>query len=255
MKNKILSVVLIAVVSFGVTACGGTEKPAEEAAQQNVEENNAQTQETAEAEGIDKSLEGIDLLQTIAEKKPEKLMVKSEMAASGMITKMTAYYDGDKTRTEVESPNMPKSILITLPSEGVMYNYIAGESTGYKMIGADSSYEEEMGFMEDDSELLSEVVDDPSEDMIARVENLDGEEVIYIEVARDDEEMGNVLMKMWYSNKYGTILKYQVLAGETTMMELNVTEISSGKIDESLFTPPSNVNFEEVDMGQMMGNY
>lgn len=252
-KNKILAFICITLMTLSISACGGNEKPVEQSAQQ---ESNTDIQETAVNEGIDKNLEGLDLVRSIAYKKPEKLMMKSEMTASGMTTKMTTYYDGDKTRTEVESPNLPTSILISLPSEGVMYTYVSGQTDGFKMVGADNTYAEEMGLMVDDSELLTEIVDESSEDIIARVETLDGEEVIYIETTEADEEMGNVLVKMWYSNKYGTPLKYEVIMNETTMMELNVTEISDKeKIEDSLFVPPSDVNFQEVNMEQMMENW
>ncbi|WP_304509912.1 hypothetical protein [Anaerotignum sp.] len=253
-KNKILAFICITLVTLSISACGGNEKPVEQSVQQKVEETDSQ--ETAANEGIDKDLEGIDLVHSIAYKKPEKLMIKSEMTASGLTTKMTTYYDGDKTRTEVESPNLPQSVLISLPSEGVMYTYVSGQSDGFKMVGADNTYAEEMGLMVDDSELLTEIVDESSDDIIARVETLDGEEVIYIETSEADEEMGNVLVKMWYSNKYGTPLKYEVIMNETTMMELKVTEINDKeKIDDSLFVPPSDVNFQEVNMEQMVENW
>ena len=253
MKNKLLSILLIATVSLGVVACSSNEKPAEQPAEQNIEESSANNQET---KGIDKNLEGIELVNSLDSKRPDKLVIKSEMTAFGTTTKMATYYDADKTRTEVDTANMPKSILIHIPSDGVMYSYVEGETQGYKMIGADTTYAEEMGLMFDDSSLLKELVEASSNDMSARVENLDGEEVVYIEATETDEEIGNMLVKMWYSSKYGTPLKYEVVVGETTMMALNVTEISDNeKIDKSLFEPPTDVNFEEMSMEKMMENW
>ena len=65
--------------------------------------------------------------------------------------------------------------------------------------------------------------------------------------------MGNVHVKMWYSTKYSTPLKYEVIAGEQPMMTLKVVEIESNiKVDASLFEPASDIEFQEVNMESMM---
>ncbi len=261
MKKKFLAIFIIAMVSLSCVACSNDNKKAEEPADQKIEENISNSNETEvskteEKEDINENLEGIDLINSMDNKRPEKLMIKSEMTSYGTTTKVATYYNGDMTRTEMDVPGMAKSISIFLPNESVIYSYVYGETEGVKMIGANTTYAEEMGLMVDNSDFLTEVVEESSRDVIARVEKLEGEEVIYIEATETDEEIGDVLVKMWYSKKYGTPLKYEVAIGEKTMMQLNVTEISDNvNIDESLFVPPSDVNFEEMSMEKMMENW
>lgn len=256
MKKKFLSIFIIAMISLGCIACSNEKQQAEEPVEQSVEEDSSNNEEIEGKKNLDKNLEGIDLVHSIDSKRPEKLVIKSEMTSYGTTTEMATYYSGDKMRTEVDVPGMSKSILIYLPDDNVMYSYVYGETEGIKMIGANTTYAEEMGLMIDNDNFLAEVVDESSKDMIARVDNLDGEEVIYIEATEADEEIGDVLVKMWYSNKYATPLKYEVIMGENTMMQLHVTEISDhANTDASLFTPPSDVNFEEMSMEKMMENW
>ncbi|GMQ63657.1 hypothetical protein [Vallitalea maricola] len=183
------------------------------------------------------------------------MLIKSEMTAFGTTTSMNTYYDGNKSRTEIDVPGMAKSILIHLPNEEVMYQYVYGEETGVKMTGANASYAEEMGLMMDTS-MLAEITDASSEDMIARVETLDGEEVIYIEATQSDEDMGDVLVKMWYSKKYATPLKYEVYMGETLMTNLKVIKITDSiRFSGDEFVPPKDVTFQEMDMQSMMAEW
>lgn len=257
MKKKLFLVILTMIVSFSLAACGDK---AGEKEDENVQETvtaqadgeSDQMEETEETEALDTSLTGESLIDSIKGSRPKTMKLETELSTFGMSTKTITYYDGDDTRTETDVPEMGKNVLIYLSDEGTMYSYVEGGTDGIKMTGVDMSYAEEMDIMMDTSDLFAEITSESSEDLSAKVENLDGEEVVYIEATETDEEMGEVFVKMWYSVKYGTPLKYEVIMGEKSMMELKVTSIEKDiKIDQSLFTPPSDVNFQEADMNAM----
>ena len=217
------------------------------------QDTDEQKEQAKETNSFDKSLSGKELLGSIKGNRPKTMRMESEMISFGTASKIITYYDADNTRTETNIAGVGESILIYLADEEVMYSYLEGEAEGVKMTGANTEYAEEMGLMIDTTSLFAEITDQSSEAMTATVENLGGEEVVYIEATEADEEIGQVLVKMWYSVKYHTPLKYEVFMGESRMMQLNVTKVEKDvKIDKALFTPPSNVSFKETDMEAMM---
>jgi|GEM_PF-982610 len=213
------------------------------------------TADTSQASSQSNEGAGSDLISRMGFERPQTMKIISEMSAFGSTTVMTTYYDGDKSRTEVDIPGMPKSIMIHVPNREVMYQYVYGESTGVKITGADIASAQEMGMMMDTS-LLEALVDGSSEDINAKVDYLDGEEVIYIEATQSDEDMGEMLVKMWYSERYATPLKYEVYAGDALIIELNVTKIHDNvNFAGDTFMPPEDITFEEIDMETLMKNW
>ncbi|WP_461205993.1 hypothetical protein [Clostridium sp. DL1XJH146] len=266
MKNKIFALLIICCLSVTLVACSEKEnEKAEEANQTNVEaevsnddaepveETEAEENETAEeTSNTEEASNDSDLVKSMTTERPQTLRIVSEITAYNTTTTMTTYYDGDKSKTEIDVPNMPKSILIHIPNQEIMYQYVYGESTGIKITGADREKAEEMGLMADTS-LLTALQNGESDDVTAKRDFLDGEEVIYIEATQSDEDMGEMLVKMWYSEKYATPLKYEVYAGGTLMTQLNVTKINDNvNFNADTFMPPSDVQFQEVDIDAMM---
>lgn len=248
MKNKILILLIILCLSVMCIACDEQESEKPEATNQ----TNVEVDVSEDEVKLDDVKEGIDLVKSMGTDRPQTLEIVSEITAFDMTTTMTTYYDGDKSKTEIDVPNMSKSILIHIPDEEIMYQYVYGESTGIKITGADQASAEEMGLMMD-TDLLTALRDGASDDITARTESLDGEEVIYIEATQSDEDMGEMLVKMWYSEKYATPLKYEVYVGETLMTELKVTKIHDNvNFNADTFMPPSDINFQEVNMDTMM---
>ncbi|MBF4693711.1 hypothetical protein [Fusibacter ferrireducens] len=227
---------------------------------QTPEENATQTANSVEAvaaepevAALDRSLEGTELLNSLSLSKPKSMRMVMETSAFGTKTMSTMYYDGDNSRTETVVEGVGTSVVINNAKEKVMYNYVEGTGQGVKIIDADLESAEDAGLMMDMSTKLAELTDASSEAISARVETLDGEEVVYIEATEADDEMGNVLVKMWYSTQYSTPLKYEVIAGEQPMMTLKVVEIESNiKVDANLFQPASDIEFQEVNMEAMM---
>lgn len=267
MKNRGLLWLVIVCLALSFSACGNETKSSddstskdtstEQAVKEEVVEDSstssAAAPETADQNDVlDHSLSDVALIQTLSDQRPEKLLIESEMTAFNMTTKMKTYYNGKNSRTEVDIPDMAKSILIHLADENVMYQYVYGEASGVKMTGANTEYAEEIGLMMDSS-MLAEITEASSKDITAKVDMLGDEEVVYVEATQSDEDMGEVLVKMWYSNKYATPLKYQVIVGDTTMADLKVTNITdSVSFDDSIFLPPSDVTFEEMAMETLM---
>jgi hypothetical protein len=232
----------------------------EEIVKEEVEsEEETPKEEVAEVvkEAVDaSSLEGLELIGTLNTTRPEKLKIESEMIIFGATSKISTFYEGNKVRTETDVAGMAKSILINLPEEGAIYQYMYGDTEGVKMMDDGTSNTEGMGIMIDQAELLAAITDESSNDLIAKVDTLDGEEVVYIEATESDEDMGEMLVKMWYSVKYATPMKYQVFAGEEMVMELKVTKILDNiNMNESLFLPPSDVTFTEFSMDEMMDTF
>ena len=86
------------------------------------------------------------------------------------------------------------------------------------------------------------------EDVIARVEDLNGEEVVYVEMSTIEEEM-TVKINMWHSVKYGITLKYEMYMNDTIVVENIVTDFDvKSKIDDSMFEKPEGIEFTDFTM-------
>ena len=294
MKNKSISMIILLVIvlvfsggckerkAAGITEApketattteGKTDNIAEEETKQDKQETDpAQTevkaQETEKAQSTkkqepadkttarDPSLKDKALVESLKGDRPQTMKMESEVIAYGTTSQILTYYDGGKTRTETSIPQGGKSICILLQDEEVMYSYLEGDTEGTKMFGANSVIAEEMGHRIDNTDLLAALVEGSSEALSARVEMLNGEEVVYIEATESDDELGEVFVQMWYSAKYNTPLKYEVNIGDKTMMELIVTHVEKDvTLDKSLFLPPDTVNFQEVDAKAMMNDW
>lgn len=260
MKKNVMMGILIILISLTFVGCGEKEIGEDVVENTNEMENNemdkseteAETETDAAEETEDSvSLEGSELINSLNTSKPEKMKI-----ASGMKTIMSTYTDGNKVRTETEVEGLPKSILISLPDENTVYQYVYGETEGIKMTGEEIFESEDMVEMEDSDSLFEMIKSGQSPDMIVKKETLDGEEVVYIETTQSDDDMGNVLVKMWYSAKFATPLKYQVYMEDILYMELKVTEITDDlKMEDSLFSPPDDVNFTEMSLDTMFDNF
>jgi len=274
MKNKFFIAILTLVLISTLVGCGGGEpsesteepnqeqdiNPTEDQEEINEEEEPEEEEPEEESEepinqetSIDSSLEGIDLLNSISDDRPDTMIMKMEMSSYGMTTVSTSYYDGDNTRTETVVEGMGKSVLIYNTDEEMMYSYVEGEGEGMRIIGADKGYAEEAGLTIDLTTKFSGIAEDVAGVNIVRVEKLGQEEVIYIETTEVDEEMGDMLVKMWYSVKYNIPLKYEIYMGQNLLMTLEAVEIEKDvKIDKNMFVAPSDINFQDVDMDAMM---
>jgi len=243
---KKLLLVLIMVLSL--TACSSTNENTSTTTTESpmeTETSNKEQDMTTNSEEDDS-----DLLAEITNERPDNLTVVSTTISYGNQTTITTYYSGSNVRYEADYGDMGKSILIYLEEEDIMYSYLEGDTNGMKLINADASYTEDMGLMVDD-EIIEDSADDSQANVTTSKETLDGQEVIYIETTSNDEEMGEMLIKTWYSTEYGLPLKYLVESNGEVVMESNTSIVDDSPIDPALFIPPTDIAFMEVDMNSM----
>ena len=244
MKKKIhvLVFMLIAMmlVSVSFTGCSSDENSDEK----DVVENQ-------EAMGLDSSLEGMDLINSMKMNAPEKMILETETTGSNFASTATIYYSGENSRIETLMSGEEKQIMIYNAEKAATYQYKEGETTGIVMF--DGEDPEDMEDMEETDDLtLEDIIGESSGDIIARVEMLDGEEVVYIETVENEEGVGDITVKMWYSSKYSIPLKYEMEMNGKIMSSYMVKNIKTDeKIDDKLFMPPSDVEFMDYDMDQL----
>ena len=284
--KKAIALLIVALLVLAVTACGpksgdaaepsaASESTAPVSSEPNAPETTAPA-ETAnnsepkaeDAAAFDESLTDSELIASLSAlptEMPKNLMMETESDAYGMTTKTVTYYSGENLRIESQT-EAGTSIMIYNADEGATYQYMQGQTTGTVMYdGEDEDYydDEDYGDMGMDAEAedFSAILSDYGDNITARIETLNGEKVIYIEVLTSEEGL-NATMKMWYSTKYLVPLKTEMVSGGEVVVSSVVTKIDASKLDDSLFKAPAGVEFtgfsmdDMFDMGDIdMGDY
>lgn len=236
-KSRFLLVFLVVLSVFLLTSCGGSNEASK------TDESQSNGDKTAT---LDESLSGVALLSSLNFSYPDalKMTTKTTMADS-FDTTSTTYTKGNNFKMEMEMPDVGKQITIYNAAEGVTYQYTEGQTTGFSF--KDQEMTSDLGDLNLDEGVTSidDITDVFPENVIARVETLNGEKVIYIETTENDGQNGTVDMRMWFSTKYGVPLKTEILNNGTLTMSSVVTDISADNIADSQFTPPTNVVFTD----------
>ena len=269
MKKRVLILLIVVALMAFFVGCGNKEDttPQPQQQQENTSEDNAAQSEEAtgeaqpqeqEEQGFDKTLTGMDLLKSLKNQAPKTLYLESETSlAAGGAMKHVTYMKGEFSRIEMEVAGQ-KSIVIYNANEGATYQYVEGEKEGVKISDGE---EMEGGMLGDmamgmDMEMpdIQELETLFGDDAVARVEMLDGHEVVYVEINMSEEGM-EMTMKMWYSTEYHVPMKYEMLMGETSFMTYKVTKLEvNEKLDDGLFTPPSDIEFTTFSMDSAFGD-
>lgn len=198
---------------------------------------------------LDESLSGAALLKSLNFSYPDSLKMTTQTTmADSYDTTSTTYTKGDNLRFEMEMPDIGKQITIYNAAEGVTYQYTEGQTTGFSFKDQEMNTDlNNLGDLNLDEGVTSidDITDVFPENVVARVETLNGEKVIYIETTENDGQNGTVDMRMWFSTKYGVPLKTEILNNGTLAMSSVVTDISADTIADSQFTPPANVEFTD----------
>jgi outer membrane lipoprotein-sorting protein len=85
--------------------------------------------------------------------------------------------------------------------------------------------------------------------MIVRREKINGQDAIYIEFSNPEQGLDNSAMKMWYSEKYGYPIVYELVIDGEMMMRTEVTAYEVNlDLDDALFQPPAGIEFMEISM-------
>jgi len=235
-KTKYLIMFLVVLSVFMLAGCGGNDAAKTDQSQTDGEKTTT----------LDESLSGAALLSSLNFNYPDslKMTTKTTMADS-LDTTSTTFTKGDNFRMEMEMPDIDKQITIYNATEGMTYQYTEGQTTGFSF--KDQNTTTDLGDLNLDEGITSidDITDVFPENVVARVETLDGEKVIYIETTENDGQSGTVDMRMWFSTKYGVPLKTEILSNGSLTMSSVVTDISADNIADSQFTPPSNVLFTD----------
>jgi outer membrane lipoprotein-sorting protein len=152
---------------------------------------------------------------------------------------------------EMELPEVGNQITIYNAAQGITYQYTEGQTTGFSF--KDQEMTSDLGNLNMDEGITSidELTDVFPDNMIARVEILDGEKVIYIETTENDGQNGTIDMRMWFSTRFGVPLKTEIISNGTVTMSSVVTDISADNISDSQFTPPADVVFTDFSSMNM----
>jgi outer membrane lipoprotein-sorting protein len=200
---------------------------------------------SGETTGLNESLTGADLLKSLKFNYPDSLKTTSKTTGFGMDATVTTYVKGDNSRMETEMPGIGKQITIYNANDGMVYQYLEGQTAGTSMNVGNLTADLSTQSLEDGVASLSDLASALPANTTARVETLDGEKVIYIETTENDAQNGTVTMKMWFSTKYGIPMKYEMVANNSLLMSSVVTDVSTDNIADSQFTPPANITFTD----------
>ncbi len=278
--KKAIALLIIALLVLTVSACGpkssdttepspagestpvSSEPGAPEASTPSETDNDSEPQ-AEDAASFDESLTDGELIASLASlpsEMPKNLMLETESDAYGMSTKTVTYYNGENFRIESQT-EAGTSIMIYNADEGATYQYMQGQTTGTVMYdGEDEDYYDDEGYgdigIDAEAEDFSDILSDYGDNITARIETLNGEKVIYIEVLASEDGL-DTTMKMWYSTKYVVPLKTEMVADGKVVLSSVVTKIDASKLDDSIFTPPAGVEFSGFSMDDMfdMGDY
>ena len=210
------------------------------------QEEQEEQEDTAESEN---DLSGKLLLDSIEFKVLDSVVMVSEMIGfDGNSVESKMFKKGENTRTEMESLGMGLQIMIYNAELGATYQYVEGQTSGIVLY---DDAEDMMSEMDMSTPTFVDLVDGSGDDITARMDSLNGEEVIYIETTESDEDMGDADVFMWYSTKYCVPLKYEMYINGNLVVSSTVTHISEESIDSSLFEPPSNIEFSNYSMDDL----
>jgi outer membrane lipoprotein-sorting protein/predicted small lipoprotein YifL len=265
MKKRIWIMIVMIVVSLA--GCGGGGEPeAEEqrpiAERSQAEESAEDVQAEPETEAAPESEEDTpkeetkeDLMALLGAIQPgqiDSLKIATDIyTQDGLVSSSLIYQKGADTRTEVSHEGM-KQIVIVQAEEGITYQYQEGSPQGMKIVHGDADEMME-GFEDMDAQMempdFDEIGNQMNENMIVRREKINGQDAIYIEFSNPEQGLDNSAMKMWYSEKYGYPIVYELVIDGEMMMRTEVTAYEVNlDLDDALFQPPAGIEFMEISM-------
>lgn len=242
-KKRLLILILFLFTVLLITSCSGSDS--NDSSQTS---SSDQTSEETSAK-LDENLTGAELLASLSIVTPDSLSMTSVTnGLYGDNISMTTMIQGENSRFEMEMPEIGRQVIIYNASEGITYQYVEGQTTGLMFSDSDLSVDDELSADLETEEMtssLSDLSSDLTGDFTARVDELNGEKVIYIETTEDNGDGTVMDVKMWYSIQYGLPLKYEIYSQGQLVASTEVTDISSEKLDSSLFEKPAGIEFTD----------
>lgn len=260
MKKQLIIILVVLMMLFACVGCSNNapaqpaDAPQSAASEGNDKDDETTADEQPDEQKIDTNLSGLELLKSIEYKIPDSLIMETEtVMADGSKSTTKTYQKGEFSRME-SSSSYGDSVIIYNPDEGNTYQFNIGQAEGVVIPDG----EETMMDMGEDEDMsapdLSDFIDSTSEGVEARIETLDGHEVIYVESMTDDED-GSYNTKMWFSTEYSVPLKYEIEMNGQIIVAYTVTNIQFNvSVDDSLFVPPADVNFTDLSLDNMFGD-
>lgn len=248
-RNRFLLIFLIALSLLLISGCSS-----------NTDSKSDDSHDTDKKTAtLDESLSGAALLSSLNFSYPDSLkMTTQTVITNSLDATSTTYTKGENFRMEMDLPDIGKQITIYNAADGITYQYTEGQTTGISFSDQDMSADQadsNLTNMEEGMTSIDDLAKAFPDNVVARVETLNGEKVIYVETTEDDSQNGTVDMHMWFSIKYGVPLKTEVLSNGTVTMSTVVTDISADTIADSQFMPPANVvftDFSSMGMDNLM---
>lgn len=248
-RNRFLLVLLVVLSLLLISGCSSNS-----ASKSDDSQNTAPQTAT-----LDESLSGAALLSSLNFSYPDSLkMTTHTVITDSFDATSTTYTKGKNFRMEMDLPDIGKQITIYNAADGITYQYTEGQTTGISFSDQDMSADQgdsNLTNMEEGMTSIDDLAKAFPDNVVARVETLNGEKVIYVETTENDGQNGTVDLHMWFSTKYGVPLKTEVLSNGTVTMSTVVTDISADTIADSQFTPPADVvftDFSSMDMDTLM---
>jgi outer membrane lipoprotein-sorting protein len=233
-KRNYLILFVVVLSAFMLAGCSSTPS------------KSSDNQSDSSTATTDTSLTGADLLKSLNLTYPDSLKMTTTTTGSGMDSTITTVTKGENSRIEMDVAGSGKQIIIHNAQDGMTYQYTEGQTTGLAFKDTElTSATSDLGVAQDVPKITDLNVNYP-ENMVARMDTLNGEKVVYIEMTETDAQDGAVDIHMWVSTKYGVPLKYEIYSNGSLIMTSVVTDISTGaSIADSEFTPPANVTFTD----------
>lgn len=253
---KRVSWLLILILLIGITGCSQTPESVGDAqVEESIEVIEEEvpmaepSEEQAEVEEEQSQPIGWDLLQGIVAREYQTLLVETELSGErGLVANTTAYYKNMNMRTETQVPDQQKYVMIVRGEDGYSYQYTEGIDKGIMLRHEDvadaMNAEIEQGMEAPD---LDEIRNKFDQNMIVREEELDGQEVIYVEFSEMGDVLNQVMVKLWFLKENGYPIRQEMYSDDKLLMRSNVTRLEMDiDLADTLFEPPDDVDFIEI---------
>ncbi len=173
-------------------------------------------------------------------------MVESNIYSAGIYSSRITYVKGKSMRMEETTSPTEKEVMIYNAAQGATYHYYVGSDTG--SVSYNTSQDKDIDIWNYYSQYVLSFGDFPyaleEKDLTFKIEQLDGNRVVYIEVNGLDD--GSYFGKLWFSTQFLIPLKSETSRNGKVVCSQTVTNFEPNKqIDNSMFTPPNNIDFSD----------
>ncbi len=250
MKRNVIMIVFLCII-LAISGCGGTQPDDEATSESSSTSAETEASKGGAEENQPTELKNKSLLDSIDGEMPTTYVMEMTNTIDGtMSTTVKTTIMDDFSKMEMSGDMYPSAfVIIYNPEEQMTYQYSIGENFGMKFPATDDVIPNMMDTEDTsfDPVELEEIDEIYGDNFIAREDTLDGKPVIYIETKAFDAS--NSYMKLWYSTDFFLPLKYEVYNGDQLVVSSEVTFYDAAPdLSKEDFSPPSSINFQELNM-------